>query len=129
MANKNVPSLDGLIQTKGAPRPDTMSQRGESPAREIQAHLQAAVTPTPAAAPAPVPQVASPLVSQAAPQPTPAAPTAPAGTEPRAKSLTLRLSETQYERLRRFAFERRLSHQDIIESALLGYLDQQERSA
>jgi hypothetical protein len=45
MANKNVPSLDGLIQTKGAPRPDTMSQRGESPAREIQAHLQAAVTP------------------------------------------------------------------------------------
>ena len=41
----------------------------------------------------------------------------------------LRLSETQYERLRLFAFERRLSHQDIIESALLGYLDQQERSA
>ncbi|GEO19189.1 hypothetical protein [Microvirga aerophila] len=129
MANKNVPSLDGLIQTKGAPRPDTMSQRGESPAREIQARLQAAVTLTPAAAPAPAPQVASPSVSQAGPQPTPAAPTVPAGKEPRAKSLTLRLSETQYERLRRFAFERRLSHQDIIESALLGYLDQQERSA
>ena len=107
MANKNVPSLDGLIQTKGAPRPDTMSQRGESPAREIQANLQAAVTqPSPA------------------PQPTLAV---LAGREPRAKSLTLRLSETQYERLRRFAFERRLSHQDIIEGALLTYLDQQER--
>jgi hypothetical protein len=106
MANKNVPSLDGLIQTKGAPRPDTMSQRGESPAREIQTHLQAAVT-----------------------QPAPSAAATPAGKEPRAKSLTLRLSETQYERLRRFAFERRLSHQDIIEGALLAYLDQQERSA
>jgi hypothetical protein len=116
MANKNIPSLDGLIQTKGAPRPDTMTQRGESPAREIQTHLQAAVTQ-----PAPAPQ--------AAPQPAPAASVVPAGKEPRAKSLTLRLSETQYERLRRFAFERRLSHQDIIESALLGYLDQQEGSA
>ena len=116
MANKNIPSLDGLIQTKGAPRPDTMSQRGESPAREIQANLQAAV-----AQPAPAPQ--------AVPQPTAAAPAVLAGSEPRAKSLTLRLSETQYERLRRFAFERRLSHQDIIESALLAHLDQQERSA
>jgi hypothetical protein len=116
MANKNIPSLDGLIQTKGAPRPDTMAQRGESPAREIQTHLQAAVTqPTP--------------TPQAAPQPAAATIAAPAGKEPRAKSLTLRLSETQYERLRRFAFEKRLSHQDIIESALLGYLDQQERSA
>ena len=116
MANKNVPSLDGLIQTKGAPRPDSMSQRGESPAREIQTHLQAAVIQT-----TPEPK--------AAPQPTQSAPTVSVGKEPRAKSLTLRLSESQYERLRRFAFERRLSHQDIIESALLGYLDQQERSA
>jgi hypothetical protein len=112
---KNIPSLDGLIQTKGAPRPDVMSQRGESPAREIQTQLQAAVTQ-----PAPTPQ--------ATPQPVSAAAAAPTGKEPRAKSLTLRLSETQYERLRRFAFEKRLSHQDIIESALLGYLDQQERS-
>jgi hypothetical protein len=110
MANKNIPSLDGLIQTKGAPRPDTMTQRGESPAREIQTHLEAAVT-------------------QAASQPAPTATVVTAGKEPRAKSLTLRLSETQYERLRRFAFEKRLSHQDIIEGALLAYLDQQERSA
>jgi hypothetical protein len=116
MANKNIPSLDGLIQTKGAPRPDTMTQRGESPAREIQTHLEAAVTQ-----PAPAPQAAA--------QPAPTAPAVPAGKEPRAKSLTLRLSETQYERLRRFAFEKRLSHQDIIEGALLAYLDQQERSA
>ena len=113
---KNIPSLDGLIQTKGTPRPDVMSQRGESPAREIQTHLQAAVT-QPALAPQP------------APQPTPAAAAVPTGKEPRAKSLTLRLTETQYELLRRFAFERRLSHQDISESALLAYLDQQERTA
>lgn len=110
---KNIPSLDGLIQSKGAARPDAMSQRGESPAREIQTHLQAAVKRPASALPA-------------SPQPAPAG---SAGREPRAKSLTLRLSETQYERLRRFAFERRLSHQDIIESALLTYLDQQERSA
>jgi hypothetical protein len=111
MANKNIPSLDGLIQTKGAPRPDTLTQRGESPAREIQASLQAAV-----AHPAP----AAPM--------TPAAQPAPANREPRAKSLTLRLSETQYERLRRFAFDTRLSHQDIIEAALMTHLDQHERS-
>jgi hypothetical protein len=116
MANKNIPSLDGLIQTKGAPRPDTMSQRGESPAREMQTNLQAAVTQ-----PVPTPQPAL--------QPAPIAPAIPTSREPRAKSLTLRLSETQYERLRRFAFENRQSHQDIIESALLAFLDQQERSA
>jgi hypothetical protein len=110
MANKNIPSLDGLIQTKGAPRPDTLPQRGESPARDLQASLQATVT-----APTPTSQ--------------PAIQASPAAREPRAKSLTLRLSETQYERLRRYAFERRLSHQDIIESALLAYLDQHERSA
>jgi hypothetical protein len=99
MADKNIPSLDGLIQAKGAPRPDTLVQRGESPARALQASLQVV-----------------------------AAPGAPAPREPRAKSLTLRLSETQYERLRRFAFDRRLSHQDIIERALVEYLEREERS-
>jgi hypothetical protein len=102
MADKNIPSLDGLIQTKGAPRPDALPQRGESPARALQANLAASL---PAAAPI------------------------PAGREPRAKSLTLRLSEAQYERLRRFAFDRRLSHQDIIERALIEYLDRQEHGA
>jgi hypothetical protein len=115
---KNVPSLDGLIQTKGAPRPDAMTQRGESPARDMQANLQAAVM-----APAPPPTV------QPAIQAPPVAQPAPVTREPRAKSLTLRLSETQYERLRRYAFERRLSHQDIIENALLAFLDQEERGA
>jgi hypothetical protein len=102
MANKQIPSLDGLIQPKGAARPDSMPQRAEaeSPARALQAALQSAL---------------------------PAAPAVP--FEPsRAKSLTLRLSEGQYERLRRFAFERRLSHQDIIERGLLEYLDRQERA-
>jgi hypothetical protein len=101
MADKNLPSLDGLIQTKGAPRPDALAQRGDSPARVLQTNLHTSVA-------APVP--------------------APAAREPRAKSLTLRLSETQYERLRRFAFDRRLSHQDIIERALVEYLERQERT-
>ena len=83
MNEKRTPSLDGLIQTKGAPRPD-------SPARALQDELKAAI--------------------------------AKADREPRAKSLTLRLSESQYERLRQFAFDRRLSHQDIIERALMEHL-------
>ena len=54
-----------------------------------------------------------------------ALPAAPLERQPRAKSLTLRLSETQYERLRRFAFDQRMSHQDIIERALMDYLSRQ----
>jgi hypothetical protein len=124
MANKNVPSLDGLIQTKGAPRPDAMTQRGDSPARDMQANLQAAVSaPTPVAPAAPPVPVAQPVI-----QTHTAAQSVPASRQPRAKSLTLRLSEAQYERLRRYAFETRLSHQDIIEGALMGVLNQQERS-
>ena len=115
MAEKNLPSLDGLIQTKGAPRPDALIQRVEapSPARALQSELQAAL---PAAMGAPAP--ATPPATTPAPIPA-AAPE----REPRAKSLTLRLSESQYERLRRFAFEHRLSHQDIIEAALMTHLD------
>src|SRR5829696_1533455 len=121
MANKNVPSLDGLIQTKGAPRPDAMTQRGDSPARDMQANLQAAVSaPTPVASAAP----SAPVVQAVIQTPTATQP-APVSREPRAKSLTLRLSETQYERLRRYAFEKRMSHQDIIERALLDYLNRQ----
>jgi hypothetical protein len=124
MANKNVPSLDGLIQTKGAPRPDAMTQRGDSPVRDMQANLQAAVS-----APTPVAPAAPPVpVAQAVTQTHTAAQSVPASRQPRAKSLTLRLSEAQYERLRRYAFETRLSHQDIIEGALMGVLNQQERS-
>ena len=97
MADKRTPSLDGLIQTKGAPRPDTLVQRieAQSPARVLQDELRAALSPA--------------LLER----------------EPRAKSLTLRLSETQYERLRRFAFDQRMSHQDIIERALMDYLSRQ----
>ena len=100
MADTRTPSLEGLIQTKGASRPDALVQRIEapSPARMLQDELKAAL---------------------------PTAMAAPVEREPRAKSLTLRLSETQYERLRRFAFDQRMSHQDIIERALMDYLSQQ----
>src|SRR4051812_14528669 len=98
MADKRTPSLDGLIQTKGAPRPDTLVQwiEAQSPARVLQDELRAALPPP-----------------------------ALLDREPRAKPLTLRLSETQYERLRRFAFDQRMSHQDIIEEALMDYLSRQ----
>jgi hypothetical protein len=109
MAEKSLPSLDGLIQTKGAPRPDALIQRVEapSPARALQDGLQAAMTPPPVA-PAPMPVIKAATALD---------------REPRAKSLTLRLSETQYERLRRFAFDSRQSHQDIIEQALMEHLE------
>ena len=103
MSAKSVPSLDGFIQTKGANRPDAMQQRGVS-------------EPIPQATPEPVSQPAP-----AAPQPS--IPLRPAqATEPRAKALTLRLSESQYQRLRRFAFDRGLSHQDVLEQALMDLL-------
>lgn len=116
MSGKQVPDLGGLIQTKGAPRPSDIPQRGEafpSPATP-PAPVQAV---TPAAAPATVP-------AQVAAEPSPAK-RASVVAEPRTKSLTLRLSESQYQRLRRFAFDRGLSHQDVIEAALMAHLDKE----
>jgi hypothetical protein len=40
------------------------------------------------------------------------------------RSLTFHLSEVQHERLRRFAFDQRMSYQEIVERALRDYLDQ-----
>lgn len=100
-SNKPPISLDGLIQTKGAPRPSEVPQRGEG---------QAPATPTP--------DRTAPVSST-----PPARPASDA--EPRTKSLTLRLSELRYQRLRRFAFERDASHQEVIEAALMAYLDRE----
>ena len=97
MAGKQPPSLDGLIQAKGAPRPSDVPQRGEAPA-------------VPAPAPAALPASAPRLQSDA---------------EPRTKALTLRLSEIRYQRLRRFAFDRDASHQEVIEAALMAYLERE----
>lgn len=107
MAGKQPPSLDGLIQAKGAPRPSDVPQRGEAPSPA------AALPATPALAPAPAPP--------------PPASSSRSGTdaEPRTKSLTLRLSEPRYQRLRRFAFDRDASHQEVIEAALIAYLDRE----
>lgn len=107
MAGKQPPSLDGLIQAKGAPRPSDVPQRGEAS--------------SPAAAPPATPALAP------APAPPPPASSSRSGTdaEPRTKSLTLRLSEPRYQRLRRFAFDRDASHQEVIEAALIAYLDRE----
>jgi hypothetical protein len=96
-SNKQPVSLDGLIQAKGAPRPSEVPQRGE-------AHVPATLAP---------------------PAPAPARPISDA--EPRTKSLTLRLSELRYQRLRRFAFERDASHQEVIEAALMAFLEREEK--
>jgi hypothetical protein len=40
------------------------------------------------------------------------------------KSLTLRLPDDEYERLRSFAFQHRTTHQDVLARALRAYLDQ-----
>ena len=97
MAGKQPLSLDGLIQAKGAPRPTDVPQRGE------------AAPPPPSTAP--TAQTSSARANSDA--------------EPRTKSLTLRLSEPRYQRLRRFAFDRDASHQEVIEAALIAYLDRE----
>ncbi|GEL44570.1 hypothetical protein MEX01_51610 [Methylorubrum extorquens] len=111
MAGKQPASLDGLIQTKGAPRPSEMPQRGEA---------ASAPSPSPASTPAPAPASAQPV--QAAPA---SISRGASDAEPRTKSLTLRLSEARYQRLRRYAFERDASHQEVIEAALIAYLDKE----
>lgn len=105
MAGKQTASLDGLIQTKGAPRPSDVPQRGEA-----------------ASAPAPTPATATAQAEPATPAPIVRA---ASDAEPRTKSLTLRLSEARYQRLRRYAFERDASHQEVIEAALIAYLDKE----
>lgn len=120
MSPKQTPDLGDLIQSKGAPRPSDIPQRGGAASTPV-------VDTT----------VSTPAVDQTAPAPTspsaeihaPAQPTtakrAAAAAEPRTKSLTLRLSESQYQRLRRFAFDRGASHQDVIEAALMEHLDKE----
>ena len=100
MASKQPPSLDGLIQAKGAPRPSDVPQRGEA-SSPAATQAPATITPPPA-----------PLRPQS-------------DAEPRTKSLTLRLSEPRYQRLRRFAFDRNASHQEVIEAALMAYLERE----
>jgi hypothetical protein len=93
MAPKQPLSLDGLIQSKGAGRPEGMQQRGLAEKASTRAHSPESLRP------------------------------ANVAPEPRAKALTLRLTMTQYERLRRFAFDHNRTHQDVLEEALLHYLN------
>lgn len=95
--------LSGLIAPKG-----TAARPGEA--------LQPAVPPAPASAPAPRPEPAQPVRAAA---PAPAA--VPIGTG--SKSLTLRLPDAEYERLRSHAFVTRKTHQAILAEALRQYLD------
>lgn len=42
--------------------------------------------------------------------------------EPKSKALTLKLTASEYDQLRTYAFNHRTTHQDIIHTALLEYL-------
>ena len=61
---------------------------------------------------APAPEAPAPVRREVAP-----------ADEPRTKSLTLRLSERNYDRLRECGHRNRKTHQALIEEALLRYLD------
>lgn len=98
--------LSGLIAPKGAaPRPSEQSASTTAPA---------SVPPLPPS-PDPVP-VLRPVL--------PPVQATPIGTG--SKSLTLRLPDAEYERLRLRAFASRMTHQAILAEALRQYLDTAE---
>lgn len=93
----------GMIAKKGdAPRPAEQPQRAAEPVPAEPTHeapaAEVVATPVPAPAAPPVNSMGS-------------------------KSLTLRLPESEYERLRAHAFTSRMSHQAILAEALRRYLD------
>jgi hypothetical protein len=45
--------------------------------------------------------------------------------EERKRSLTLKLTETQYQRLRKYGFTHEATHQTVIETALMQFLDKE----
>jgi hypothetical protein len=100
MSNEN--RLGSLVHRKGAaPRPTEIPQRGEP--------VAVAIAPTEAEAnPTSLPE-----------------PKAKRERKPKPVSLTLKLSPEQYERLRIYAFQKRTSHQTVIETALLRHLDEE----
>lgn len=57
-----------------------------------------------------------------APSPAPVSAPVPAGGS---KALTVKLSDADYERLRRFAFDARTTHQAVIQRAIFEFLDRQ----
>lgn len=86
-------------------------------ARKPRGDLEGLVVPkTPAADPTP------------AGRSSPAAAPTVAADRNRTRTLSLRLTETDYQRLRRFAFEAERTHQDVIETALREFLDREGRS-
>ncbi|UEM08200.1 hypothetical protein JL101_036495 (plasmid) [Skermanella rosea] len=74
-----------------------------------------------AARPAEIPQRGEPVPS---PVPLPVDPATAA--EKKKRSLTLKLTEAQYQRLRAFGFKVEQSHQEVMETALMRYLDSQD---
>lgn len=94
----------GMIAKKGdASRPAEQPQRAAEPVAEL----------------APTVPIAEPA--------TPLSPAAPSTSSMGSKSLTLRLPEAEYERLRAFAYQHRKTHQTILADALKAFLDAHTR--
>jgi hypothetical protein len=72
--------------------------------------------------PVEIPQRGEPAPVEVA-QPAPVFAT-PGPTVPK-KSLTLKLTQEQYKRLREYGFRNEMSHQSIIEKALMRFLDEE----
>lgn len=68
----------------------------------------------------------APVTPHQAPAAPTAAPEPPKPTkEARSKAMTLKLTETDYRRLKRYGFENDLTSQAIIESLVLKFLDEE----
>ncbi len=100
-----------LTVTSRSEKSPPMSEKATFPAKNRLAGL----IPTKGEAPRPIeqPQRATPSAASAA----------SAQSIGEVKSLTLRLPGDEYDRLRKFAFDNRTTHQDVLAAALRDYLD------
>ena len=104
MARQAAAGLSGFIQRPGEARAAVGEQRG----------LLSAATVAPTA----------PVQSVTPPAPAVSSPSLPAVTKGQGiRALTLRVDNELYDRLRRYASEQELTHQEVLETALRGYLE------
>jgi hypothetical protein len=104
MARQAAAGLSGFIQRPGEARAAVGEQRG----------LLSAATVAPTA----------PVQSVTPPAPAVSSPSLPAVTKGQGiRALTLRVDNELYDRLRRYAFDQELTHQEVLEAALRGYLE------
>jgi hypothetical protein len=72
-------------------------------------------------------EVRRPTEAPAEPRQTSQAPAVASTKGQGIRALTLRVDNGLYDRLRRYAFDEELTHQEVLEAALRGYLEAQGR--